>query len=395
MHLVQLARRAELALRLTETWVRRPPVPTRLVLDVTRRCNLRCAACRTWEAPVAHELSVAEIAAILDQLPRLCWLDVTGGEPFLRPDAGALFDAIADRCRALRVLHFPTNGWFEERVVAACASVRARRPDLDLIVTVSVDGPEDLHDRMRGRVGAYRRAIATLRRLRALPGVQVYVGTTITADNQDQLPALAQALARELPELHPREHHLNWLQVSAHFFRNEGALAPDPPADLVRQHITRRGLPRGLVDLMELVFLINRDFYGRGEPSGVPCQALRSAAFISPEGQLYPCHIYDRPLGDLRRVPFAELWRSEPVLKARDDIDRLACGGCFTPCEAYPALAGAPLRALRQTAARALRLAREALEGPSPSPAASCPADPTDASAPRLSRPPSAAPELA
>ncbi len=363
MPLVQLARRTELVARLAETWVRRPPTPTRLVLDVTRRCNLRCSMCRTWEAPAGHELTVAEIGAIVDQLPRLCWLDVTGGEPFLRGDAEALLLEIARRARALGVLHFPTNGWFEARVVAACEAIVRARPDLDLIVTVSVDGPEALHDRMRGREGAYRRAIGTLRRLRELAGVQVYVGTTITRDNQGAMGALREALGRELPGFRAGEHHLNWLQVSGHFFRNEGAAPPEPPAGLVQEHLARRGPPRGLVELMELVFLVNREFVGRGEAAGVPCQALRSAAFVSPEGLLYPCHVYDRPLGDLRERPFAELWSSEHVLKARSEIEALACGGCFTPCEAYPALAGAPAATLRQTARRALTLAGEAIRG--------------------------------
>ena len=358
-----LARRTALVARLAETWVRRPPTPTRLVLDVTRRCNLRCSMCRTWERAAGAELSVAEIGGIIDQLPGLCWLDVTGGEPFLRADAEALLVTIARRARALGVLHFPTNGWFEARVARACAAIRAARPDVEVIVTVSVDGPEAVHDRIRGRAGSFRRAIGTLRRLRALPGVQVVVGTTISAENEAALPALETALRAEVPGFSAREHHFNWVQVSGHFFANEGATAPAAPAGLVRRHVARRGLPRGLVDLMELVFLVNREFVNRGEAAGVTCQALRSAAFVSPEGVLYPCHVYDRPLGDLRARGFAELWQDEAVLRARAEIERLACGGCFTPCEAYPALAGAPGQTLRQTTRRALRLVSEAIAG--------------------------------
>src|SRR5207249_1941109 len=133
--------------------------------------------------------------------------------------------------------------------------------------------------------------------------------------------------------------------------------------DLVSLHLVRRGVPRNLVDVMELVFLINLEFYQRGEPSGVTCQALRSACFISPEGELYPCHIYDRPLGNLHERRFVELWGSREVLAARSDIEeRLACGGCFTACEAYPALAGAPLQTAAQTMRRSLRLLYELWE---------------------------------
>ncbi len=359
-----LARRASLALRLAETWVHRPRTPTRLVLDVTRRCNLRCSMCRTWEVPSAGEMSSSEILAIIDQLPRLCWLDVTGGEPFLRRDAETLLPEIAVRGRALEVLHFPTNGWFTDRVLRTCAQIRIRRPEIELIVTVSIDGPRELHDRIRGREGAFDRAIATYRGLRS-GGVKVYLGTTISVDNHDCLGDLEGALRAAIPGFTRREWHYNWLQLSAHFFANEGVPVPKPPKRLVPDHLRARGLPRDMVELMELVFLINREFVDRGEDSGVPCQALRSAAFVSPEGDLYPCHVYDRALGNLRERSFADLWADPELLAARADIKKLACGGCFTPCEAYPALAGAPVAALRQTSRRLLKLCGESLRGES------------------------------
>ena len=82
--------------RLAETWFRRPSTPTRVVLDVTRRCNLRCGICQTWSVTPKHELTVAEIRATIGQLPRLTWLDVTGGEPFLRTDIADVLGAVVE-----------------------------------------------------------------------------------------------------------------------------------------------------------------------------------------------------------------------------------------------------------------------------------------------------------
>ena len=239
--------------------------------------------------------------------------------------------------------------------------MRARRPDVDLLITVSIDGPPAVHDRIRGREGSFERALDTFLRLRALDPVRAYIGTTITPDNADAIDALEAELKRRVPDFRAREWHWNWLQVSEHFFRNAqpGNGARPATRKLVRRHIERRGLPHNLVDAMELAFLTNLEFYQRGEPTGIVCQALRSTAFISPEGDLYPCHVYDRPLGNLRERPLDELWSSPAVLEARRDIEKLACGGCFTPCEAYPALAGAPVAATTRTGRRALRLLYE------------------------------------
>jgi MoaA/NifB/PqqE/SkfB family radical SAM enzyme len=368
----RLGKRAEMVARLAETWVRRPDSPTRVVLDVTRRCNLRCDMCRTWEDPRRDELSGPEIADILRQLPRLTWLDVTGGEPFLRKDAHELLLTIVRTTPALTVLHFPTNGWFTQRVVDACAALVEERPEVQLLVTVSIDGPGPVHDRIRGRAGSFARAMETFASLRAMAGVHVFVGTTLTRDSQESLGALGEVLQARFPDFEAREWHWNRLQISEHFFGNAGRaeLSPNlepwsergdphepPPSPLgVREHLARRGAPRSLVDLMELAFLINLEFVAGGEPSGIACESLRSTAFISPEGELYPCHVWDRPLGSLRRHSFAELWHGEGVSAARAEVERLACGGCFTPCEAYPALAGNPLQTISQTARRSLRL---------------------------------------
>lgn len=348
--------RPGLLFRLAETWFHRPSAPTRLMVDLTRRCNLRCTMCRTWELTPEHELSIDEVRRILAQMPRLNWLDLTGGEVFLRKDALELLEAACE-VPSLGVLHFPTNGWFTARIVEAAERVIALRPDVALIISISIDGPPAIHDRIRGREGSFERAIETFRQLRAIDSVQAYIGTTITSDNVDAIDDLERELNRRFPDFRSSEWHWNWMQVSQHFFQNQQLAAARPAGgELIQRHMRRRGIPRNLVDLMEMIFLVNLDFYHRGEPTGIVCQSLRSTAFISPEGDLYPCHVYDRPLGNLRERPLDEIWNSAEVRTARRDIEKLACGGCFTPCEAYPALAGAPAATLLQTGQRSLRL---------------------------------------
>lgn len=360
-----MLQRVDLVARLAETWVRRPDSPTRLVFQVTRRCNLRCEMCKTWTLDGGGELTLDEIRDVFLELPKLAWLDLTGGEPFLRADVQDILE-IASASPQLRVLHFPTNGWFTSRVVEACRLVAEKRPDLDFIVTVSIDGTPEVHDAMRGRPGSFDRALRTYLALRAMPGVRAYVGTTVTPWNRKSLDALGELLAREIPGFSPREWHWNWMQISQHYFANgDLGAARDAVVDggSITQHARRRGAPRSLLDLMELAFLVNLESYQRGEPVGIRCQALRSSLFLSPEGDVYPCHVYDRPLGNVRGQSIGDIWRSAAVARARSDIERLACGGCFTPCEAYPMLAGAPVRAATRTVHRSLRLLREATLG--------------------------------
>ena len=354
--------RKRTALRLARaygpSWFRRPDSPLRAVVQLTRRCNERCTSCRSWDMPSEGEMSPDELGQLMRGMPRLVWLDLTGGEPFVRGDVVDCFDAVLEH-PALQVLHFPTNGWFTDRVVEVATRVRGRRPDLELIVTVSLDGDEVLHDQMRGRTGAYRRAVATFEALLDA-GVSTFVGTTVGPENEHALDDLEAALAG-LRGFHEGLWHWNLYQHSAMFFGNE-PWAGRGHAERVREQVGRRFPPRGPVDLMELAFLVNLQARLDGEPLGLDCAALHAACFVSADAKLYPCHVWDRPVADLRQLDFdlARAWALDATRRAQQGAIDLDCGGCFTPCEAYPALAGSPARAATLTLRRGLALARRA-----------------------------------
>ncbi|MDP7113935.1 MAG: hypothetical protein QGH45_18335, partial [Myxococcota bacterium] len=64
--------------------------------------------------------------------------------------------------------------------------------------------------------------------------------------------------------------------------------------------------------------------------------------------------VFDRPLADLRTVGMdvGAVWSSPEVRAARRAVTRRECGGCFTPCEAYPMVVGSPLRSALFTLGR-------------------------------------------
>ena len=83
---------SEFSLRLHEK-VADQRIPIAGSLEITERCNLRCAHCYINlpsgdQVARDKELSTAEIQNILDQIvdQGCLWLLLTGGEPFLRPD---------------------------------------------------------------------------------------------------------------------------------------------------------------------------------------------------------------------------------------------------------------------------------------------------------------------
>jgi MoaA/NifB/PqqE/SkfB family radical SAM enzyme len=338
-------------------WIRRPAAPVRAVVALTRRCNQRCAYCRSSELPPGEEMTPDEVGRLCRSMPDLTWLDLTGGEPMVRRDVVEVFDRVLDATPNLAVLHFPTNGSFPDRAVACARRIRQRRPEVATIVTVSVDGPPALDEALRGRSGAFAAAVDTYRALRRIQGIETYIGTTVGASNRDALEALRDALERELPGFDDRSWHWNLRQHSDHFFANRGLTDGDDAVEdaaLVRRQLRRRWPPHTAVETMELVFLVNLLTHVEGGRVGLPCPALHSTCFVAADARLYPCHVFDRPLADLRTVDMdvGAVWSSPEVRAARRAVERLECGGCFTPCEAYPMVVGSPLRSALYTLGR-------------------------------------------
>lgn len=124
-----------------------------LSIELTTRCNSACTHCFT-RADVVQEASLG--LDLVKTITREGYgegfrhLHLTGGEPLLWP---GLFDLLDDVfAQGYHAVFLNTNGLL---MTDAMAAALARYPNL--AISVSLQGPASLHDRMRGK-GAYRQA---------------------------------------------------------------------------------------------------------------------------------------------------------------------------------------------------------------------------------------------
>lgn len=171
-----------------------PKLGSRLWLYSNFSCNLACDYCCAESSPQAAarllpvdtaRAAVAEFAA--DGGTEVL---VTGGEPFLHPELGALLGAVLEH-RPVTVL---TNGMVFGR--------GARRRTLEALdrdrvtLQISLDSASrELHDRHRG-AGAYARAREGIGLARSL-GFRVRVAATVDAADAEEVGALRELLETE------------------------------------------------------------------------------------------------------------------------------------------------------------------------------------------------------
>jgi hypothetical protein len=196
----------------------RSKAPFKLTYVVTDDCSCRCAICALWQAPRSGA-PLEDIERLFTANPELAWINLSGGDVVERDDFEAIVAAAVERTRVY-VLDFPTAGQHPERVERAVRSVLAL-PLPRLVVTVSIDGPKELHDRLRGTPGAFERARETFMRLSALRGERfdVFVGMTFSSRNDAAPAALVDATLAQLPGVERSRLHFNLAHHAPHYYR--------------------------------------------------------------------------------------------------------------------------------------------------------------------------------
>jgi radical SAM protein with 4Fe4S-binding SPASM domain len=342
---LQVPRFASAARRVALANVARPDRPLKVNLALTYWCQYRCKTCNIWQQRPANELTTDEVLAFVARNPGISWLDVTGGEIFLRRDIAEILEAITSSWSSLVLLHFPTNGFLTDRIVPVAERLaRLRGPRI--IVTVSVDGDESLNDDLRGMPGGFRRQMETFRALRRIRGIRAVIGMTLSSHNVGRFDETFRACARECPDLGIGEFHLNVAQLSGHYYRNSETPGVVPERDAairdLRLYRTRKGTPLTLPEWLEATYLRHLESFLRTGDAPMRCHALRSSLFVDPWGTVFPCISYTRPLGSLRDtgMRLAPLWSAAATREVQAEIWEGSCPTCWTACEAYQSILG-------------------------------------------------------
>jgi MoaA/NifB/PqqE/SkfB family radical SAM enzyme len=281
----------------------------------------------------------------------LCWIGITGGEPSLRSDLAEIVGLAARHCPRLAIVSVNTNGLLTDRLVRIAETLLADAGGRQLMFVVSVDGPRELHDRVRGVTGAFDRAMASVAALDRLAQrhkqLSVHTETVISKFN---LPVI-DAFCRETP-CAGVPHVYTFAQEGSRY-SNTGTEIQMSQDDFeqvrpLMRRLAARGRLSGLKRLlMEEYYRLAPRFFAVPDRQVLPCAASLASIYVGAEGEVRPCSMME-PVGSLRDVGFdiRALIAGESFQAARDCIWRGECPNCWTPCEAISTLMHRQLRAL-------------------------------------------------
>ena len=299
--------------------------------NTTNACNLKCAHCyRDAGAKAADELSTAEAKKMLGEIARAGFkiMIFSGGEPLMRSDILELVEFAASQ--GMRPV-FGTNGTLITPEMA-----RALKAAGTMGVGISLDSLNPAkHDHLRGEAGAWEGAVRGMENCRAAH-LAFQVHTTVMDWNADELEAMTDFAVQKGAVA----HHFFFLVPTgrAATIEEESLRAEQYEAVLTRIMEKQKTVDIELKPTCAPQFLRIAAMMGVETRFRRGCLAGLAYCIINPRGKVQPCAYLAQEVGDVRKTPFDEIWRTSEVFQklrtltygggcGASDFKR-ACGGC-------------------------------------------------------------------
>jgi MoaA/NifB/PqqE/SkfB family radical SAM enzyme len=344
--------------------------PASVSLNLTMRCNLKCVMCRQIrqyaEAPAgrpwfdpANELPLEKWIEFLDQLtPFRPWIYVTGGEPLISKNFREV--VLAAKARKLPV-QVQTNGVLLEKHAEFIVDAGVEA------VTVSLDGPQEEHDAIRGVPGTFERMtrgarlLVETRKKMGRPNPILSFNCAISKHNASRLPEVV-AMAIELGADAMQMQHTMFNSAEKNAAHNaviaEGRKRGDidtPPEALCDGENYESELDESFLPILDkgirqaqalakdkMIFSIipnlRQDFlrpyyFDLDYPFLEKCDSFWQVFRVLPDGTVSPCMNFI--VGNIRDTSVMDIWNGPRMRKLRELISKKLFPGCARCCHRH------------------------------------------------------------
>lgn len=287
--------------------------------------------CNIWKKKDEGDLQLNEAEKILSSslFKKIRHVNLTGGEPFLRPDLPEIAETMWRNCPNLRSISVSTNGYLTEKITGDVRKILEDMPDtLSLNVTISVDGPREIHNKVRGISTAYDSAFSTIGKLSEIRDERFSLGAQITVSKYN-VHSLRETY--NLVKKFCSRINITPVMLSDGYFGNrdsESSLALNPAEK------------KELLSFLDEVIQYEPEhayYYSkiREEKRVYPCTAFYKSMYVDAAGNIYPCqYLPDFCVGSSLREDAAKLWFSGEAGRLRKKLKECSyCRTCFNNCD--------------------------------------------------------------
>jgi MoaA/NifB/PqqE/SkfB family radical SAM enzyme len=264
----------------------------------------------------------------------------------------------------VKVIDLPTNGFDPDIIYDSMSEICETLPEVDLSLSVSIDGQPGTHDLLRRARGAFDRAVATLERVQTLkarfPALAVTVQSTICRANVSELVEFAETLRRTaIADFHVFElvrgdiEDPSLLQIDASQLRSTYEDLFDLQCHyLFQENPTMNAMDwwSRITDIGEIsdLYSVQYSTFVDKSPWPFPCLAGRVSLVLESDGAVRACELRST-LGNVRDTSYSVLQLTrEP--KAIRELADIACSKCYCThvCSLLNSMERSPIRRMHE-----------------------------------------------
>jgi radical SAM protein with 4Fe4S-binding SPASM domain len=340
--------------------------PETISILLTYQCNLRCKMCGQWgetgsskyytREMLNQKLDMSNLKRLVDDISSFKpTITLFGGEPLMHKhwdESVSYIKSHGLRCNMI------TNGTLLERHAEQIVST-----GIDEII-LSLDGPEEIHDRIRGKVGAFTRLIEGVKKINGLKAELrknrpiFNINSTIFDFNyryMEKIIEVAVSLNAKTLTFHhliflgedtyERHSQVFWALFNTTSFDWAGFVEkqlPDIDAGYLINEIERiesadYGIPISFYpNLTEQEI---RNYYSSFEfvPTSYPnrCLSPWMVAYVFPDGSVRPCLSLNYAVGSIKQESFRNIWNNERYTRFRNIVKQKRAFPVCTRCTEY------------------------------------------------------------
>ncbi len=319
--------------------------PYKLNFSITYMCQSRCSHCAIWKIHPHGELTLDEINDFARQNSYFKWIELTGGEPFLRSDIVEIARAFRDRCRGLYLLTMPTNSLCSYDMEIRKIEEIAQLGIPNVVITVSLDGYRELEDRIRGVPGNYDNAIRMFKGIKELGtryrNLRCVFGFTVISANAGQFERTVGEVTKDVPGISYSDFHINIGQVSDNYYANaanpiaaNSELATKDVEFLLAnmRKVREKDMVGSAKTYLELRYLEDLLVFLKTGKSSVPNRDGELSIFLDSYGNVFPSIMTTQKLGSIREGGM-RIGRMLAEYGLKNDKEKH-----FTACESYQSI---------------------------------------------------------
>ncbi len=307
--------------------------PGGIAVELSTHCNLTCKMCSEWKGR-EHEISYDKVLSLLDEARALGAesFNSCGTEPFMREDTPDIL-TYAERV-GFKEICVVSNG------ILLNEGQRLEKLEklMNLNIVISLDGPQDVHDELRGR-GVYKKAVEALQEL-GKRGITCSISSVImrqTLDRLKEIVDLAVTLGIPVISMQPYQRETAGLESdhSQFEFRPGEEVMMNTKLRQIMVYAEQQKVIVYTAAMMKHVpsFLALGIVHVPLRGCSVPSRLL----IVDSSGECYPCfqirnRMKQKSMGNVFEKPLDEIWHNRIHRELTILGLNRKCPGCLASC---------------------------------------------------------------